>query len=412
MKKSLIHTGGVLVLISLLFSSCSKQDDFDYPNPPKEACSVTDFKVTPAQAVHRLQNFTGHTTTKTWNEMDSLPIEAITKDPCYTKSGSGKETIPDTLMYIINLPDNQGFALMSADKRTPPIFALVDKGSYTLREREKVSEKNADFGMFIDMTKDYVVYTITGNENNYGEGDGEWALDKYTLPKLNYYWDQEDPYNMYTPLKNNQHTYTGCVATALGMVTAHFNPTFSINGYTLTLSGPNIYTTIELIVHPDKANIVARLLREIGRNIGTTYGLNESTAPTANAEAYLKNQSNIKYITGFRTYQSDLAVNNLYTCLRSQKGLAVFYGAKEDNSSAHVWVVDGIKSYINLHNNTTLDLYHCNWGAGGDKDGYFLEAIYRFTASYQFISGEMRPNSPRKYPKYLKYCAVNNKRIE
>ncbi len=407
MRKLVLAVTSIFAL-GLLFSSCSKDENVISSDLVQSIQETAGFKVSPEQAVDRLKHFIDAGLTKASKEIHVKNIEALTKEKCDTKAAL-LENIPDTLMYIVNLADEQGFALMSADKRTEPIFALIDSGNFSLKERD--STINPGFEMFLNMTESYITSKIIETKTVSGNGDADWTLTKSTRPKLDYLWDQWDPYNMYTPLENGKHTPVGCVATALGMVTAHFKKSFTINGYNLDLSG-QIYTTSDLLANSEKASIVARLLSEIGDKVSMRYFLSGSYAYTNDAEAYLKDVSGIQYVTGFRDYGSNIAVENLYNCLRSKSGLVVIRGTKSDNSVGHMWVMDGVQSYSSTHDSKTLDLFHCNWGWGGFQDGYYLQAIYIFTTSGHFISGGPTDNAPVSYPIDLKYCAVNNKRIE
>ena len=54
----------------------------------------------------------------------------------------------DTLLYFVNFADNQGFAVVAADKRTSPILALIDKGNY--KAKDLAQEDNPGFLSFIE----------------------------------------------------------------------------------------------------------------------------------------------------------------------------------------------------------------------------------------------------------------------
>lgn len=54
----------------------------------------------------------------------------------------------DTLLYFVNFADNQGFAVVAADKRTSPILALIDKGNY--KAGNLAQEDNPGFLSFLD----------------------------------------------------------------------------------------------------------------------------------------------------------------------------------------------------------------------------------------------------------------------
>ncbi len=419
MKKNAVF---FIFILIITFSSCNKDNDFETIQNSGENNVEGNFKVSPEEALNTLKYFIANEeSTRSIKDISIQSIEAFVENNTdVTRNNVNNKAVLDTLMYIINFSNGNGFALMASDKRTEPIYALVDEGNFNQKDMDEISKENPPFNMFLEMTKEYIKYctksrTRIGDETEIGQGDGSWVLDRYTPAKVSFKWNQSYPYNQYTPLKNGQHTLTGCVATALGMATAYFHSTFTINGYTLDLSGSDMNTTSQLVGNSEKANIVARLLSEIGVNIVTNYGINASSASIANAESYLRTQADIKFVTGFRKYETGLSAENLFTCLRSRKGVAVFYGAKADNSSAHMWIVDGIKNYKTTEHDFTkkLNLYHCNWGWGGSKDGYYLETIYSIgTTSFDFISGGITSNSPVSYSRNLQYCALGAKRID
>ena len=57
----------------------------------------------------------------------------------------------DTLIYAINFTDNQGYVLVSANKETAPILAVIDKGNY-----QKDTDENESYENFLNNAKNYV----------------------------------------------------------------------------------------------------------------------------------------------------------------------------------------------------------------------------------------------------------------
>ena len=54
----------------------------------------------------------------------------------------------DTLIYVVNFSNNNGFVLVAADKRTEPIFAIIEEGNFSFEQLEK--EENDMFLTFLD----------------------------------------------------------------------------------------------------------------------------------------------------------------------------------------------------------------------------------------------------------------------
>ncbi len=55
----------------------------------------------------------------------------------------------DTLMYVLNFADDRGFAFVAADRRTEPIWALVENGNFDISNLSE-SEKEV-FGLFLEL---------------------------------------------------------------------------------------------------------------------------------------------------------------------------------------------------------------------------------------------------------------------
>lgn len=397
----------ILSLVLLLFLFSCNSDNLDFSTEKKEIAQIESvgFKVSPEEAIERLNYFINDGQSRTSQKINIQNIEALTKAKCKTRSFT--TDTPDTLMYVVNLTDNKGFALMSADKRTAPIFALVEKGSYSF---EDGNMGNPGFELFMEMAKNYIIDTTTKtNVISRANISSDWILVEENGPKLAHEWGQDSPFNMYTPIVNGKQAPVGCAAVAIGMSTAYLlkGNTFDINGYSMRFTG-DYYTKNDLLINTDAAQNVARFLREIGRNINMQYGPNSSGATASDTEKFLKNESKIKYVTGFKNYGDDTTVRFLYDCLRLNTGGGiVLMGGHNAGGVGHMWLLDGIKTY--LGKSEYLDLYHCNWGLNGTGNGWYLQTIY--TYNDVIISGGPTNDSPAKYPVNLIYCCLSWKKI-
>lgn len=398
-----------LLTLTLLLFSCNS-DNFDLSNEDPQNANIENpnYKVSQEEAIERLKTFLNENKSKATSSIRIQNIEVLTKGEYETRSFS--TNIPDTLMYAINLSNNEGFALMSADNRTAPIFALVEKGNYSFKND---TINNPGFKLFMEMAKNYIAEMTTKTDVQYTKAsisnNLSLSLEEENGPKLLYEWGQGNPYNMYTEIRNGKQSPVGCVAVAIGMSTAYFSPSgFNINGYSISFKG-NHYTTSDLLKNKDAAQNVARFLREIGRNVNMNYGEKESLASGTDAEKFLKNESKIKNVIGFKNYGDDKTVSYIYQCLRlNSGGGVVIMGGNNSNGEGHMWVIDGIRTY-NVSIGNYMHLYHCNWGWDGTNNGWYLQTI--FTYNNAFISGGSTSDAPVRFPINIIYSCLSKKAI-
>ena len=149
----------------------------------------------------------------------------------------------DTLLYIVNYGDNDGWQILSSDARTPAVIAEGETGSFSLTEGSPAvqvwldctAQDIAAVRRASDSELNFSKDEIAANKQVWGmRGDGDLepiTLDEgywdftvstdtiiteergHMLPK----WHQDAPYNAYCPLKSNSTTDrapAGCVAVA------------------------------------------------------------------------------------------------------------------------------------------------------------------------------------------------------
>lgn len=154
----------------------------------------------------------------------------------------------DTLMYIVNYGNGDGWVIVSADNRTPPILAESDNGYFFL------DEQNGGLMVWMDMLATNMARVISSEDDGlsftkeeialnrsfwtgkksrggggilppgFGTDEGFWQVSTTTETEIvdecehmTPHWDQEEPYNQYCPLKNDGsglRAPAGCVALA------------------------------------------------------------------------------------------------------------------------------------------------------------------------------------------------------
>lgn len=151
----------------------------------------------------------------------------------------------DTLLYVINYGQKEGWVLAPGDKRLPRILALSETGSFDLESAsENIGlmtwlEKQKSYIKYLKAHPDYVpdqtvllqwdpslLQTKGGGEDDH---EGEWLQLIYTMigPQTRYYvdhlmdtqWGQGNPWNTCVPFDGNGHRcQTGTGVTALAQL--------------------------------------------------------------------------------------------------------------------------------------------------------------------------------------------------
>ena len=149
-KKHLLLLSLILGGISL--ASCSNEDELtdlistnDAEQIVKSASSdYLKYKRSPEEASELVLDFLSNISTQQGAPSKKkllqhtkrvANVEAISKSSSSKKRGKLKDIEPisgiDTLQYMVNFTNDNGFAIVAADKRTDPLIALIDEGNYS-----------------------------------------------------------------------------------------------------------------------------------------------------------------------------------------------------------------------------------------------------------------------------------------
>lgn len=391
-------------ILCLSLSSCSDNDKTDLESTPKVA---VEYNITKNEAIEILNSIldNAYISTRNGERKEIGEIGFITDR--YNALTRGSNDL-DTIMYIINFKNDNGFALMPTDRRTDVLYALVDKGNYS------ETDNSPGFQLFMKMARKYFYLTTSEThnvKNTRGSYQYDWTLINQVNPKLQYKWNQGYPFNIYCPqLSNGSNTAVGCTAVAAGMILAMNKKPVSINGYTLNWNKiSQMKTASDLNSDAIGKEQVAKFLYELGRKMNMSYGT-ESGAWPNDALKYMRDECNL-WASNMRDYVGGDGTSNyvIYSTLHNHPlGLVMMSGYRNDGSllKGHTWVLDG-QIFMKDKNNPEdmqLDLYHCNWGWGGINDGYYLRYIFdRINGS----SLEFTEDSPRNYNINLQFSEID-----
>ncbi len=325
-----------------------------------------------------------------------------------TKSGDSA----DTLLYVFDYADNQGFAVVSANENTEPLLAVTEKGSY----ETAMAEDNGGFKMFMDMAEDYVtpmaidpdtpiipVDTTLSQMMEYRIVRDTIAI--YTLnPKVTVQWGQSGIEGKYAP-----NHLSGCSNTAMAQIMSSFAyPSsivinFSDTTFTQLLDWSQInkhkdkYSHYQCTANEDAHESISLLMRQLGHLNCSEYIDTDTLVATSTFAHNVRNT-----FIQFNYSVSEIQNYNYSILQESLDGSNVLYMRGErivvdengnEYTSSHGWIADGSVTYtirnttywkyryeFDWHPSDSYDTertyLHLNWGWNGNCNGYFYLGVF------------------------------------
>lgn len=356
-------------------------------------------------------------------------------------STMSRSNMSDTLIYVVNFADENGFVMVSAPRTADEILAVVETGNYD----PGVGTDNPGFNYFLDCALEYLDTcendgVVSGDsissELRPSNPDGyvtfkeitdtlvHWGgRDNYAL-KI--HWNQTGIYGKYCP-----NGIAGCAPLAIGTIAAYLN-NLTVGKSLLTYTFPerdvdsDSITWQQFMVHDreyddgtlrcwekDKEEIhneIGRMLRQIGYDCGSEYeATSTGTYPGVYTEVlkkYVPAATSVGQLTKFESYK---VMRNI------DKGLLLMRSGTAENKGGHAWVADGydytkvaktrLKIIRNLTtNNVKIETVSTDtietsftsfkWGWGGYQDGYFANNVFEVAGltfnAPQYISVKIR----------------------
>lgn len=324
-----------------------------------------------------------------------------------TRSAVDNDTI-DVRFHVINFANDGGFALVSADKRTTPIYAYSESGHLDLEDAIANTGVRDFMEIACENYKNEVInrvglqpltpvptdsiaeLLIITDEfgNQYHVSYGNWATISSVPQLVNAIWGQDNPYNYYCPtIEHTSYTYksvVGCGPLAVGQIMSFYEYPYQIGSDSIDWTMINHdYGYLSL---NNYSKCVAKLLRKIGDLSQANYDSITTTTMTNLRSALLSCQYQCSPIMDF---DAQSVINSLNT-----NQLVLAYGQSDSNvpddgSNAHFWVIDGYKyqekkttyySIVPPYNvvggySEYRTFYRCNWGHNGYYNGYYLSTF-------------------------------------
>ena len=278
-------------------------------------------------------------------------------------------------LYIISRGENAGFVIVSGDNSLPEIIGYTDSGDFVESEMPPA---------LLDMLQGYANIIEEAQKAGLPARTVQRAAEERVAvkPLIEAHWHQTAPYNNLAPFLTgtSNRAVTGCTCTAAVMVLHYFRrdlpnqlqattPTYSYGDAPVTVSYPK-GTPIEwdLMLNSynssyptEMGNAVAVLNAAFGAGIWQTYGSSTSGQISNIVDgynSYFNMSSTCQYQNGTsQTSWENIIYNNL-----SNKQPMVYAGVHV-SQGGHAIILDGY--------NPKGNLFHFNFGWGGQGDGYY-----------------------------------------
>lgn len=369
-------TAFLLGLLFVALCSCSDTGEFGIEEAEVSDVGTDMYKISKEDAIHIANSFLGKTTRST----SLFQVDYVLDDtPNITRSTAFRN---DTLAYILNKADGDGFVIVSTDNRVFPVLAYSEKGTFSYEK----SDDDIVYANFVSLLDDYMANiqesdTTVVIPDDYLVGCTGVDLGMATT------WNQGSPFDKYV-IQEHPGCPVGCVAVAVGQIMVYCGYTLDYHDMTFYLNsihrafeekkanskGRRVVGVGPTYTYEEAVDYAAKLLYFIGKDVDMSYKPGGSGASSWDAYALLKKLS-------FKVKEPDLINYSDTTIVQSLSEGNIIYmdGYNLSGGSGHAWVVDGCTyCWQNPYTQTGIEnvYLHCEWGWGGRRNGYFSGDVF------------------------------------
>lgn len=385
MKKNVSLFLIVTCLLQVIISSCTNDlDVYDTQSSTTVELNKKNHKITENEAIDIANRFFKTTRGKS----DFAVKYVINKDNVAKTRAAG---ISDTLAYILNRGEEDGFILVASDNRVFPVLAFSETGHFDYKE----DESDIVYANFISLLDDYIT-NESRNDTVVSLPDDFLSKCLAVKPTLVKSWYQRQPYDKYV-IQEHPGCPVGCVAVATGQIMVAAKETFHYHDsiyyayairdalkdttsspQTRIIGGkPKVYTYDEAI------DRVAKLLYWIGKDLNMNYAPDGSGAYSNDALKLIKDLGYDTEKNVLTTYVDSVVINKIF-----DGNLIYMDGRDFKAGEGHAWVIDGAYCcWLDPFRRIGMlnKFVHCDWGWGGYDNGYYNGSVFT-TTYYTFES--------------------------
>jgi len=379
----------------VVVGSCSNDDELVTPQAENEEKNTT--KITVEEAQQDLLGLLAELDRDRSRSYGKLPRTIKNSYSIRLGLNESRSDGDDPELYVFNFNDNQGYAIMSGDERIPSLIALSDSGSYDLNMAGGTADGNR-VAILEDSLKKYVITPYEGGIGFIDWGDtvykkyGDWTNNVYkNSAYCTVKWNQGYPYNKYCVNNSGNPVPTGCVATAVAQLMSVYKYPSSYGSFSFNWDEMTNEPYASWCSSVGQDNI-ARLMRLLGspENLSIEYNKNSG----ANFKNIIRTLKAFNYTNGGTLYDYGKGgeiseLQNGYPVLADGVTKRYDNEAGKEVLEGHAWLMHGLlvrSRIVEIHDMETKVLLRtylectyyplCNWGWGGDQDGYYLDGTF------------------------------------
>lgn len=411
MKQCLTKLSAVAVLIILF--GCARQDDVNEvfsSNPESHLSSNNTGKISEAEAVDLAFSFI------VGNAKSTRSASNVSVDYIFSNDARTRSVQNDTLAYVINVPDEGGYAIISRTASEDDVVAFSHEGNFDVASVETKWVVENLLVPYLERASDSEntrsASKIVGGHTLY---DGMELIS----PKASYGIHQDSPYNdvitQYYP-----GCVAGCVPVAIANIAITAKRDITINeekfylesirkGFFTHLTGiqrpeidlfpviPPITGTLGVVgynpvfTYEAAVTETAKLLFRLGQALKTTYRAYDenlsgpaSGTTVPNTQAFLdKYGFSISVPLTYSTLNEQMVVNRL-------RDNTIFFMLGYDQTRpdiAHAYVCDGCYYLSSSSDDSIIEksYLHIDWGWRSGSTGYYNGKVWS-AGGYDFIT--------------------------
>lgn len=317
----------------------------------------------------------------------------------------------DTLYYVFNAEN--GFAVIAADRRVPPVLAFSD------REPFRPGEVIPPVKMWLDHYRTQLAELKAQPAGLQAEHPA-WARlarggrplrdeQHFVEPLVRSHWGQGKFYNYYCPEDfsgENNHVVTGCVATAMAQLIYYFRfPETGIGSYSYTDEnygvqsadyGATHYNYEAMCDKPTAINPdICTLMHHCGVGVDMVYGPDGSGMYNHSAARVLRTFFKYNPATEYLFRDSTQLDWDSVIVWHLERRIPMYYaGWSNPNINGHGFLCDGYQIVDSAY------YYHFNFGWDGSSDNYFYTDHLNLVGTHFNLAQELIVNC---YPDTAQY---------
>lgn len=308
-----------------------------------------------------------------------------------------KSDVADSLYYVVNFDNNNGYAVLAADRRVhSPVLMIIDTGEFNLGnylENEGFNNPN-NFGISLLGSGGGIGgETLPDDDPDDGEtpGGSGPTFPTTVYPLLVSKWGQGSPFNdnFHRPEGETERRPAGCTVIAAAQILANnkdvsLSQYFNVTTSTWTDLDKRDFNNISDPYYQVRRQDIAKVVKAMADGIGVQYNYLGSGGTFAQP-LWVKN-----YLIsiGYDDAVKHVGYNETTIKIMIANRKPVFIAAL-DGAYGHAWVIDG---YINTGNQM---LFHCNMGWNGASDGYYASGLFDTTSGpVQYDGADPRLDGP------------------